>query len=450
MDKNRELFEKAPIPQAVAAMAIPTIVSMIVTMVYNIADTFFFGQTGNALMVSAVSLTSPIFTIFTAFGNLFGIGGSTAISRFMGSGERERTKNFSSFCFYSVIVLGIIMGGGILLGMNPVLKLMGVDETNYLFAKEYLSVIEIGCPFILFAGAFGSIVRSEGAAKAAMAGNMIGTVLNIVLDPIMIQGIGLGATGAAVATVLGNIGASVYYLVYIRVSNTQISIRPKDFLFRKTAGQVFSIGIPTALNSLLSTLATILMNRVMVRYGTDPVAAMGIAIKVNTMVIFIAMGLCNGVQPLLAYNYGSGNRKRLMGVFRFTAVAAVVVGTILTVSLYAVREPLIRAFMNNETIVGYGAKMFGILQMSCPAVGLMFLGTSALQAFGKGLPSLLLSICRQGLVFIPMLFLFNHLWGLYGAVFAQPMADFVTVILSMTVCLSIMHRMNRVEKQEDK
>lgn len=136
MDKNHELFEQAPIPRAVAAMAIPTIISMIVAMVYNIADTFFIGQTGNALMVSAVSLTSPIFTIFTAFGNLFGIGGSTAISRYMGSGKGERTKNFSSFCFYSVIVLGIIMGGGILLGMNPVLKVMGVDESNYVFAKE--------------------------------------------------------------------------------------------------------------------------------------------------------------------------------------------------------------------------------------------------------------------------------------------------------------------------
>lgn len=446
MDKNRELFETAPIPRAVAAMAVPTIIAMIVTMVYNIADTFFIGQTGNALMVSAVSLTSPIFTIFTAFGNLFGIGGSTAISRFMGSGERERTKHFSSFCFYSVIVLGIIMGGGILLGMNPVLKLMGVDESNYIFAKEYLSVIAMGCPFILFAGVFGSIVRSEGAAKAAMAGNMIGTVLNIVLDPIMIQGIGLGVTGAAVATVLGNIGASVYYLLYFKISNTQISIRLKDFRFRRTAVQVFSIGVPTALNSLLSTLATILMNRIMVGYGTDPVAAMGIAIKVNTMVIFIAMGLCNGVQPLLAYNYGSGNRKRLMGVFRFTAIASVIIGTILTASLYTVREPLIRAFMDNNAIVSYGAKMFGTLQMSCPIIGLMFLGTSTLQAFGKGLPSLLLSICRQGLVFIPMLYLFNHLWGLYGAVFAQPMADLVTVILSMSVCLIIMHRMNRVEK----
>lgn len=446
MEKNRQLFEETPIPRAVAAMAIPTIVSMLVTMVYNIADTFFIGQTGNALMVSAVSLTSPIFTTFTAFGNLFGIGGSTAISRFMGSGELERTRNFSSFCFYSVVVIGIAMGGGILLGMNPVLKLMGVTESNYLFAKEYLSVIAIGCPFILFAGAFGSIVRSEGAAKAAMTGNMIGTILNIILDPIMIQGMNLGATGAAVATVLGNMGASIYYLIYFKVSKTQLSIRPKDFRLRNTASPVLSIGIPTALNSLLSTTATILMNRVMVQYGTDPVAAMGIAIKVNTMVIFIAMGLCNGVQPLLAYNYGSGNRKRLLGVFRFTAITSVVIGTSLTALLFTVREPVIRIFINNDVIVSYGAKMFGILQMSCPIVGLMFLGTSALQAFGKGLPSLLLSVCRQGLVFIPMLFLFHHLWGLYGAVFAQPVADLVTVILSMTICLGIMRRMNDRKK----
>ena len=440
MNKNQDLFERMPVPKAVAAMDIPTIISMLVTLVYNMADTYFIGQTNNSLMVSAVSLTSPIFTFLTAFGNLFGIGGSTAISRSMGSGDTKRVKNFSSFCFYAVIAFGIIIGGSIIIGINPLMKLMGVQDSTYTYAKEYLSYIAMGCPFILFAGAFGSIVRSEGAPKAAMAGNMIGTVLNIILDPIMIRGLNMGVSGAALATVIGNIGATVYYLIYLNVKKTNLSITPRNFRFRKTASEVFYIGIPTALNSVLTTMVSILMNRIMVGYGDDVVAAMGITIKVNTMVIFIAMGLCNGVQPLLAYNYGSGNKKRLMSIFRFTAVASVAIGTALTVALFAIREPVIRAFMNNDIVVSYGAKMFGILQLSCPVIGLMFLGTSALQAFGKGLSSFILSICRQGLVYLPFLYLFNHLWGLYGAVFAQPVADFITVIMSMAVCLTIMHK----------
>lgn len=448
MDKNQELFETAPIPKAVAAMAIPTIISMLVTLVYNMADTFFIGQTNNALMVSAVSLTSPVFTLLTAFGNMFGIGGSTAISRSMGVGEMKRVKNFSSFCFYGAIVCGIAVCAGILAGMNPILKLMGVQESTYDYAKEYLTYIAIGCPFILLSGSLGSIVRSEGAAKVAMTGSMVGTILNIILDPVMILWMNMGVSGAAVATVLGNIGATIYYLVYFGKKKTSLSISPADFKVRgKIATEVFSIGIPTALNSILTTTATIMMNRTLVQYGDNPVAAMGIAIKVNTMVIFIAMGLCAGVQPLLAYNYGSGNRKRLMGIFKFTAVASVVIGGVLTAALLFIREPVIRIFMNDDIIVEYGAKMFGILQISCPIIGLMFLGTNTLQAFGKGLTSLILSVCRQGLVYIPILFLFNRLFEMYGVVYAQPVADVITVILVMIICLRSIHKMVTVQSQ---
>ena len=446
MDKNQEIFERAPIPKAVAAMAIPTIISMLVTLVYNMADTFFIGQTKNALMVSAVSLTSPVFTLFTAFGNMFGIGGSTAISRFMGLGEKKRVKHLSSFCFYGAVVCGLALCTGIILGMNPVLHLMGVQESTYLYAKEYLTYIAVGCPFILLSGSLGSIVRSEGAAKQAMTGSMVGTILNIILDPVLILGIDMGVSGAAVATVLGNIGATIYYLIYFWKSNTILSIRLSDFKAQdRIAVEVLSIGIPTALNSILTTTATIVMNRFLVQYGDNPVAAMGIAIKVNTMIIFIAMGLCAGVQPLLAYNYGAGNRKRLMGVFKFTAVASVVIGGVLTAALLFVREPVIRIFMNDDIIVEYGAKMFSILQISCPVIGLMFLGINTLQAFGKGLTSLILSVCRQGLVYIPVLFLFNRLFGMYGVVYAQPLADVVTIILVMIICLRSIQKMVTVQ-----
>ena len=366
----------------------------------------------------------------------------------MGIGQIKRVKNFSSFCFYGAIVCGIALCAGMILGMNPILSLMGVQESTYAYAKEYLTYIAVGCPFILLSGSLGSIVRSEGAAKTAMTGNMVGTILNIILDPVMILWMNMGVSGAAVATVLGNIGATIYYLVYFWKKKTLLSIRPSDFkVGGMIAKEVFSIGIPTALNSILTTTATIMMNRQLVQYGDNPVAAMGIAIKVNTMIIFIAMGLCAGVQPLLAYNYGSGNRKRLMGIFKFTAVTSVVIGGVLTASLLFIREPVIRIFMNNDIIVEYGAKMFGILQISCPVIGLMFLGINTLQAFGKGLTSLILSVCRQGIVYIPILFLFNRIFGMYGVVYAQPVVDIITVILVMIICLKYIHKIG-IEPQK--
>lgn len=442
MQDTNYIFEKAPIPKAIVSMAIPTIISMLVTMIYNMADTYFVGQTNNALMVSAVSLIAPLFTILTAFGNLFGIGGSTAISRSMGSGQNRREKYVSAFCFYSVIVLGYFFAIGMIIGIDPLLSLLGVQESTYEYAREYVSYIALGCPFILLSSTLGAIIRSEGAAKASMTGNLIGTVLNIILDPIMISGMNMGVTGAAVATVIGNIAAVIYYLVYFIKGKTSLSIRPSDYrVNERIAIEVLSIGIPTAINSLMSSVVMILLDRLVIQYGDAPMAAIGIAIKINTMVIFIVMGLCAGVQPLLAYNYGASNRKRLMGIFKFTAILTVVIGAILTAALLFVREPVVRAFIKDEAVVGYGAKMFSILQISCPFIGLLFLASNTLQAFGKAIPSLILSLCRQGIIYIPFLYLLNNMFGLYGAIYAQPVSDIISIIISMTICIFIMAKM---------
>ena len=302
--------------------------------------------------------------------------------------------------------------------------------------KPTCSYIALGSPFILLSSAFGSIIRSEGAAKSAMLGNMIGTITNIILDPILIISMHMGIAGAAIATVIGNIAATSYYLLYFANAKTALSIRLRDFRMKnRIAYEILSIGIPTALSSLLTSLATIMMNRLVAGYGDSAVAAMGVAIKVNTLMIFIVMGLCSGVQPILAFNYGAGNHKRLMDVFRFTAIVSVMIGGALTISLLAFREQTIRLFINDDVVVEYSAKMFGILQLSCPVIGLMFLGINTLQAFGKAVQSLLLSVCRQGVIYIPLLFVFNHIWGLYGAIYAQPVTDFITIVIVLAICV---------------
>lgn len=219
MNTNRELFEEAPVPKAVALMAVPTMISMLVVVIYNMADTFFIGQTGDPLQVAAVSLATPIFMIYMALGNLFGIGGSSAISRALGEKRMDRARNLSSFCCYGSIGLGIIVAALFIAGMDLILKLIGASANTIEYARQYLTYISFGGPFIIFATAFGNILRGEGAARESMIGNLIGTVVNIVLDPVMILGLGWGVTGAAIATVIGNIAASAFYLVYFLRKN---------------------------------------------------------------------------------------------------------------------------------------------------------------------------------------------------------------------------------------
>ncbi len=449
MNNNKFLFEEAPVPKAVATMAIPTIISMLVVVIYNMADTFFIGQTNDAMQVAAVSLATPVFMVFMALGNLFGIGGSSAISRALGEKRMERAKNLSSFCCYGSLGLGVIMAAAFLLGMNGILKMIGASENTFWYAKEYLTYISFGGPFIMFGTAFGNILRGEGAAKESMIGNLIGTVTNIVLDPIMILGLGWGVTGAAVATVIGNIAACLFYLMYFLRKKSVLSIHLQDFKMREgVAIGVMTIGIPASLNNILMSCANIVLNNVLVQYGDNPVAAMGVAMKANMLVVLLQIGLCAGIQPLIGYNYGARNSKRLKKVFRFTGLCAIVMGTVLTILMVMAREAVIRAFINDSQVVDYGIQMVIALQLTGPVIGILFLCINTIQGMGKALPSLILTICRQGLVFIPLVFLLNRLFGLDGVIYAQAAADVISIILSVMICLTIFKSLDRQIKAE--
>lgn len=446
MNDNQDLFEKAPVPKAVATMAVPTIISMLVVVIYNMADTFFIGQTNDAMQVAAVSLATPVFMVFMALGNLFGIGGSSAISRALGEKKLKRARNLSSFCCYGSLGLGVLVAAVFIIGINQILNLIGASENTFGYAKDYLIYISFGGPFIMFGTAFGNILRGEGAAKESMIGNMIGTLTNIILDPIMILGLGWGVTGAAVATVIGNIAACLFYLAYFLRKKSSLSIRIQDFCMGEgIAPSVMSIGIPASLNNILMSCANIVLNNVLARYGDTPVAAMGVAMKANMLVVLLQIGLCAGIQPLIGYNYGARNSRRLKKVFWFTGLCAVIMGTALTVFMVAARETVIRAFINDSQVIGYGIQMVIALQLSGPVIGILFLCINTLQGMGKALPSLVLTICRQGLIFIPLVFILNGIFGLEGVIYAQAAADFLSILLSVVICMAIIRQLERPE-----
>ncbi|MFR9020262.1 MAG: MATE family efflux transporter, partial [Fusobacterium sp.] len=396
------------------------------------ADTFFVGQTHNAFQVAAVSLTNPVFVMFMAFANLLGIGGSTAVSIFLGERKKIQAKRTASFCCYASIILGIVSGILIIIFMNPLLKVLGSSENTYQFSKDYLFYIALGAPFIFFANTFGHTVRGEGAASASMIGGMIGTVVNIIFDPVFILIFNMGTAGAAIATVLGNIFGCVYYIYYFKRKSHFLSINFKDFYFLgKAARKTVALGIPAGVNSALMSGSNIVLNNKLVSYGDAPVAAMGVAIKVYLLIVFIHMGIANGIQPLLGYCFGAKKKERFIKIFNFSGFLTILIGTVLTAVYIIFSSEIIEFFINDREVVEYGKKMLIATSASGPILGILFLCINSMQAVERPFPATLVSICRQGFIFIPLLYVLDKIFGLNGINFTQAAADYISIILSM-------------------
>ena len=431
MDEH-ELMGNMKISKAVAKMAVPSVISSLVTVLYNMADTFFVGQTGDPLQVAAVSLTNPIFILMMAFANMFGMGGSAVLSIAMGEKNEKRAKNASSFVTYASLIVGVVFMAVLLVFMNPILGLFGANQETYEFARGYTLHISYGAPFIIWSAAASFIVRAEGASKEAMIGSMIGTVANIMLDPIFISVLGQGTAGAAIATTIGNVLASAYYLWYFLKKSRVLSLRWKDFTVKDgILTRTCASGLPTAIFSALMSVSTIVLNQLLVGYGNAPVAAIGIVFKANMFITFLQMGLANGVQPILGYNYGAGNMQRFRNVESYTKKCCLIAGAAATVLYFVFREPIIRLFISDEEVVAYGIQMLIAYMLSGPVIGLLFVNMNCMQSVGHAFPATLLSVLRQGILLIPLLYFLRAFFGLEGVILGQPLADYIAVLLSV-------------------
>ena len=429
---EKELMGKMKISKAVMKMAVPNVISSLVTVVYNMADTFFVGQTGDSLQVAAVSLTNPIFILLMAFANMLGMGGSAVLSMALGAQNKKRAANASAFVTYASLMIGVVFTAVLLLFMDPILRIFGADAQTYEFAAGYTFHISYGAPFIIWSAAASFIVRAEGASKEAMIGSMIGTIANIVLDPIFISVLDQGTAGAAIATTIGNILASIHYLWYFLKKSRVLSISPKDMKIREGIFiKTCSSGLPTAIFSVLMSVSTIVLNQLLVEYGNDPVAAIGIVFKANMFITFLQMGIANGIQPLLGYNYGSGNMERFRGIESYRQKCCVIAGIAATILFFVFREPIIRLFISDKDVIGYGVKMLVAYMLSGPVIGILFVNMNCMQSVGHAFPATVLSVLRQGILLIPLLYLLKALFGLNGVILGQSITDYAAVILSL-------------------
>lgn len=460
MKDNTKIFAEYKVPRAVAAMALPSMMGMLINIVYNLADTFFVGQTGDSNQVAAVSVSMPLFMLFIAVGNLFGVGGCAFISRSLGEGKNDRVKTISSFCIYGALTCGVIIGVLFFFFREPLLYLIGASDNTIGFAQDYLKWVAIGSPFSVLAMTVCNLVRGEGAAKISMIGSVLGQVINVILDPIFILnkgdklfgitlpfGFDMGVAGAAIATVLGNVFSVVFFLIYFLKGKSILSITPKRFsMGNGVAKGVINVGLPACLNGLLMSVSNIIVNIVLVSYGDNAVAAMGVAMKANMLVVMLQIGLGQGVQPLIGYCYGAKNYSRMKKCMGFSIICNIVIGTVMMLFYLVFKENVISMFIDDAEVISLGVKMLTAIMTPGPVIGIMFVLNFAFQGMGKGIQTFILSVGRQGLVYIPLLFILNKLVGLDGIIWAQASADFVCVVMSIIMFIFVMKGINKKER----
>ena len=432
-EKSISLFRDAPVSKAVFSNIIPSIISMLMVMFYNLADTVFIGQTKDALMVTAVSLATPVFLLFMAIGMLFGIGGTSFISRRLGEGDYQSARHASSFCFWSGTVIGIISMIGIMIFAEGVARGVGASEDSLYYTKQYLTIVALGIPFLIVSNAFSNIIRAEGHPKIAMAGMIVGNLVNILLDPVMILMFGWNVAGAAIATVLGNVVSAVFYLLHLINKKSMLSIRPKDYTLRRSISLgVFAIGIPASLNSVLMSTSNIVINKVMASYGDMAVAGLGVAMKVNTITVMLLIGIGIGVQPLLGFCFGARMRKRYIAVLRFTLIVSTITSFIMTFVCYTFAGPLVEFILEEPAAYSYGFEFSRVYILSGPVIGLLFVMINAIQSTGAMIPSLILSLSRQGIIYYPVLILFTSYYDTAKmAAMSQPVTDYIAAALAV-------------------
>lgn len=432
--KYEELFKEQSVWRAIFSMAIPALLTIVIMIFYNLADMFFIAQLGDTAKVASVSIISPVFNIIMALATMIGVGGSTVIANAFGAGETEKAKNAASLCFYSAVALGVIVTLLLYIFQTPLLKLLGTKPDMWADSQTYLQILTGGTVFMLIPSAMGMLVRAEGAVREGMLGNMLGTLINLILDPLFILIFGWGVAGAAAATVIGNIASSAYYVLFVRKHAAVISLDPKRALV--TPMDIFPImalGIPNAASTVLSGFASTFSNNLLSRHGTDAIAAAAAAGKASMLISMVQMGICMGVQPLMAYNYGSRNLSRLKEVLRKTALltGCIGIGTMLLCLMF--RHFIISLFLKEAAVAAMGEQYMLYVMAGAPFLGLVYLSTNFLQATKKATSAIIVSLLRQGLLLIPLLYLMHSLFGFLGLPAAHMAADMGAALIAALI-----------------
>lgn len=441
--KKMELLGSTSIPKALLAMGIPTMVGMLVNAFYNLVDAYFVGGLGESQM-GAISVVYPLGQVVVGLGLLFGNGAASYISRLLGRGDKENADKVASTALYSSISVGAVIIIISMVFLHPILKLLGATNSILPFAATYAGIYIVSCIFNVFNVTMNNIVTSEGAAKTTMCALLTGAVLNIALDPLFIYVFDLGMAGAAIATAISQVVSTCVYLTYIFRKKSVFHFRVKDCTYTKeTMSEVFKIGIPTLVFQILTSVSISLINNAAGGYGDSAIAGMGVVTRLISMGSLSVFGFIKGFQPIAGYSYGAKKFDRLREAIKTSILWSTAFCVIFGVILALFPTAIVSQFTKGDAeMIRIGAASLRANGISIMLFGFYTVYSSLFLALGKGREGFILGACRQGICFIPVILLLPIVWGLNGIMYAQPIADVLSAVITVFMAIPLHKKMN--------
>lgn len=437
-----------PVVRAVLSLAIPTIISQLVTVCYNMADTFFIAHTGNPHQVAAAHICAPMFFLLTAIANLFGIGGASLISRKIGEKDFMQASEAAAFSIWAGITASLIYGISVYAAGAVILPMCGANSDSFIFCRKYsFWIIAAGSVPTVMNPLLAHLVRSEGHAKEAGFGMVMGTIINIILDPLFISALDMQIAGAGLATMLANLSACIYFIIFISkqkksiISISAAGLPPKNSLAR----EIILVGLPSALMSIMTSISNITLNRLLASYSNEAVAGVGIAKKIDYLAFGIATGMAQGVIPLIAYNYASKNYVRMKRAIKTAFIFSISTAFLGAFALYSFASPMVRAFINDPKTVEYGEIFQKIICIGGPCISVTLISITIFQAAGRKIRPLFISMLRKGGLDIPFMIAMNHIGGVKGIIWATPIADFGAMIIALCFLIPFLKNLKDTE-----
>lgn len=445
-NNKMELLGSAPIPKALMALGVPIMIGMLINALYNLVDAYFVGGLGESPM-GAISIVFPLGQVVVGLGLMFGNGAASYLSRLLGRGDRETANKVASTALYSSVIIGAIIIIFATIFIQPILALLGATETIMPYALTYARIYVISCIFNVFNVTMNNVVASEGAAKTTMCALLLGAVLNIGLDPIFIYGLDMGVAGAAIATAISQFVSTLVYLTYAIRKKSAFSFSFKDFKPTKQIyAEVLKIGVPTLTFQLLTSLSIALINRAANGYGDAAIAGMGAVTRVTSMGTLVVFGFLKGFQPIAGFSYGAKKFDRLREAIKtsilWSSIFCVVVGLLMV--LFSTQ--VISQFANgNVDMIAVGEKSLMANGFSFFLFGFYTVYSSLFLALGKGTAGFILGACRQGICFVPVILILPLIWGMNGILYAQPIADVISAIITAFMALHLRKELAEAE-----
>ncbi len=448
-NEKTELFERTPIPRAVMNLAIPTVLSSLVMVLYHLADTFFVGMLDDPIQNAALTLSGPMLLAFNAVNNLFGVGSSSMMSRALGVKDYDAVYRSSAFGFYGSLFSGVLFSVGFTCFRGPLLQALGTEPSTLSATSDYLLwTVTFGAAPAILNVVLAYLVRSEGASLHASIGTMSGCFLNILLDPLFILpwGLNMGAAGAGLATFLSNCAACLYFfvLLFVRRGKTYVCVKPSMFRFQPAIVLgIFAVGIPASIQNLLNVTSRMVLNNFTAGYGPDAVAAMGIASTISSVSMQIALGGSQGIMPLISYNYASGDVKRMKAAVGFLTKLALAFMAVATAAMFFGARWFTLLFIQNESVVSFGSAYLQGLCLAQPFLCIDFIAVGVFQSCGMGRRALLFAVLRKIILEIPLLVLLDKLFPPYGLAYSQLAAEFILAAAALVILARIFRSLEK-------